>query len=74
MMLLPIMINETTIGAIYARRLEPQSAGRKTYTYDWEVTTKGDSVFHAQGTGLKHVRSDGPLVLVQKILEAACVS
>ena len=73
MMLMPIYINDHTIGAVYARRLESQSQGRKTYTYEWEVTVEGEKQFHAQGTGLKHVRSDGPIVLLRKIIEAAGV-
>jgi hypothetical protein len=68
-MLMPIMINGDTIGAVYARRLEPQSQGRKTYTYEWEVTCP--PLVHAQGTGLRHVRSEGAVVLLMRILQAA---
>lgn len=71
MMLLPIMINDDVIGHIYARRLEPLSPGRKTYHYDWSVDV--DPV-HREGGGLEHVRNDGVLELVKKILERATLS
>jgi hypothetical protein len=73
-MLLPIMINNTTIGAIYMRRQDELSALREVYRYEWEVTLNpksvGENVFHASGE-LEHRYSDGALVLTAKVLKEA---
>jgi hypothetical protein len=72
MILMPIMLNQSTIGAVYARRLDKRTPGRDVYVYEWEVTLEGGPTpTHAQGTGLAHNYNDGALVLFAKILKAA---
>ncbi|QSM01136.1 hypothetical protein SEA_NANOSMITE_91 [Mycobacterium phage Nanosmite] len=74
-LIMPIMINDTTIGALTIRRTERLGKKKSTHPYEWELFMKEGRTLrgsrpeeHFSGT-VEHVYEDGAVKLIQKVLE-----
>lgn len=77
-LIMPIMINDTTIGALTVRRTERLDK-RETYLYEYDLFFKGGETLRSprpeeqhRGT-VEHNYRDGAGVLIKKVLEAVYV-
>lgn len=73
-LIVPIMVNDTTIGNIVIHRTIPLKDGLDVYPYDWVVEMNGNSnhaLLKASGVQLWHNYSDGALELLRKVLDLA---
>ena len=72
---MPLMVNDTRIGFLYAQRLKP--AGNLTSdticTYKWEIEITGKGMSFKRGT-IDHRFGDGAWALVSKIINESGIT
>ncbi len=74
-LIMPIMINDTTIGALTIRRTERLDKRKAAHPYEWELcmkpgrTLRGTRPEEQYAGTVEHVYEDGAVQLLKKVLE-----
>lgn len=73
-LIVPIMINSTTIGALVINRTEKLRSGKgDTHHYQWELAMNGGKTLRGErgpeyyGGTIEHSYSDGAVQLIKKV-------
>ncbi|AEK10008.1 hypothetical protein FDH96_gp097 [Mycobacterium phage Rey] len=74
-LIMPIMINDTTIGSLVVGRTERLGKKNATHHYEWELfmkegrTLRGTRPSEQYAGTVEHVYEDGAVQLLKKIME-----